>query len=41
MFMFSLEYDENDERVLPLKPQMHINIVSLVWGQYGSNFGSL
>ena len=40
MFMFSLEYVEN-VRLLLLQPQMHINIVSPVSGQYGSNLGNI
>ena len=41
MSMFSLEYVENDESLLLLKRQIYINIMSSVWGQYGSNLGSL
>ena len=41
MFTFSLEYVENVWGVLLLQPQMHINTVSPVWGDYGSNLGFL
>ena len=41
MFTFSLEYGENVRGLLLLQPQMQINIVNPVWGQYGSNLGSL
>ena len=41
MIKFSLEYVENVWGLLLLQPQMHINVVSPVWGQYGSNLGSL
>ena len=41
MFTFSLEYVENVRGLLLLQPQMHINIVGSVRGQYGSNLGSL
>ena len=41
MIKLSLEYVENVWGLLLLQPQMHINVVSPVWGEYGSNLGSL
>ena len=39
--MFSLEYVENEERLIAAKTSDAYNIVSPIWGQYGSNLGSL
>ena len=40
-FTFSLEYVENNERLIAAKASNEYNIVSPVLGQYGSNLGSL
>ena len=39
--MFSLEYVENEERLIAAKASNAYDIVSPVWGQYGSNLSSL
>ena len=41
MITFSLEYVENEERLIAATASNTYNIVSPVWGQYGSNLGSL
>ena len=40
-FTISLEYVENEERLIAAKSSNAYNIVSPVWGQYSSNLGSL
>ena len=40
-FTFSLEYIENEESLITAKASNAYNILSPIWGQYGSNLGSL